>query len=434
VRTTRSAEAGTGPDLPAWPFYVLFVGYPLWWVLGLGGFALALTAVPMAVLLCIRRNVRMPRGFVLWLLFVLWACFAAVEVQGSLRLIGFAVRLSTYAGATLVFLYIYNSTQRTLPTRRVLLGLAAFFGFVVIGGYLGLLLPRVTLSTPVARVLPAAIAQNEYVHALVNPTFAEVQQPYGSPRTFYRPSAPFPYTNSWGCNVSLLVPLVLATVSTVGRGRVRLLLIGTLAAASVPAFATLNRGMFLAVGLGLAYASIRLALRGRLVPLVAILVSAMSGVVIAVATGVTSSLSERLHYSQTNVGRQTIYREAYDGALASPVFGNGSPKPSETLDISIGTQGQVWNVMFSYGFPALFFFLAWFVVAAWCTRALPTQASLFVHVTLVVVLLTVFFYGYDGMQLAVAMAAAGVAMRGVEEAEAPVAVREPQRAPVVHRA
>jgi hypothetical protein len=430
--TDRAPDTAAEPDLPAWPFYLLFVGYPVWWVLGLGGFALALTAVPMAVLLCVRGSVRMPRGFVLWLLFVLWACFAAVEVEGSLRLVGFAVRLSTYAGATLVFLYIYNTRRRLLPTRRALLGLSCFFAFVVLGGYLGVLLPRVTLSTPVARVLPAAVAQNEYVNALVNPSFAEVQQPYGSPRIFYRPSAPFPYTNSWGCNVALLVPLVLATVSLVGRGRLRFLLIGTLAAATVPAMASLNRGMFLAVAFGLAYASVRLALRGRLVPLMAIVVSALAGAVVAVASGVTSSLTERLHYSQTNVGRATIYREAYQGALASPVFGNGSPKPSETLDISIGTQGQIWNVMFSYGFPALFFFVSWFVLAAWATRALPTQAGLFVHVCLVVVLLTVFYYGYDGMQLAVAMAAAGVALREVD-AVRPTSVSGPLRPATAQR-
>ena len=353
----------------------------------------------------------MPGGFFLWLLFVLWACFAAVEVQGSLRLVGFAVRLSTYFGATLVFLYIFNARTTLLPTRRILLGLAFFFAFVVLGGYLGVLMPRVTLSTPAAQLLPGSIAQNEYVNALVNPSFAEVQQPYGSPRTFFRPSAPFPYTNGWGCNVALLVPIMIATISMSGRGRLhcphrdsgRCHRAGVRDSESWHVLGDRLRPR-------LCLDPTRDAWKDRAFPRDCRL--HLVGIAFAAATGVTASLSERLHYSQTNVGRQTIYREAFDGAVASPVFGNGSPKPSQTLDISIGTQGQVWNLMFSYGFPALFFFVAWFVVAAWSSRRLPTLSGLFLHVALVVVLLTLFYYGYDGMQLAVAMAAAGVALRG----------------------
>ena len=80
------------------------------------------------------------------------------------------------------------------------------------------------------------------------------------------------------------------------------------------------------------------------------------------SAGVLARLQERLHYSRTNVGRQTIYREAFDGAVNSPVFGHGAPQPSGTVDVSVGTQGQVWNVMFSYGFVALAFFLGWFAL------------------------------------------------------------------------
>jgi hypothetical protein len=274
-----------------------------------------------------------------------------------------------------------------------------------------MLLPHGSLHTPAEALLPQNVATNEYVQALVHPSFAEVQQPYGSPRAFYRPSAPFPYTNSWGCNIALLVPLVIAAITLARRHRSRLVMLALLAAACLPAFATLNRGMFLAIGIVLSYAALRLAFRGQLVPLLAIIGGSAVGVAVALATGVLSNLQSRLHYSQTNLGRQTIYREAFDGALRSPVFGHGAPQPSQTLTVSVGTQGQVWNVMFSYGFVALGLFLGWFLLTVLLSWRAPGQGLLWVHATLFVCFLTFFFYGYDGIQLTVAMVAAGLALR-----------------------
>ena len=397
-------------QLPAWPVYVLFAGFPVWWVLGLGAFAVVLVAIPMFLLLVQRRDVEVPGPFWLWVGFVVWACVAALELTSGSRLVGFSVRMGNYVGSSVVFLYLYNGRDR-LSTRAVLRALVLFFAVVVAGGYLGVLVPRGSLSTPVQALLPLNISNNEYVRALVHPSFAEVQRPYGSPRTFFRPSAPFPYTNSWGCNVALLVPLVVAAIMTFRRPVWRLAMVALLAAACVPAFATLNRGMFLALGMVLSYASLRLAFRGRLLPLSMVLGGASVGLAVAVSSGVLARLQERLHYSRTNVGRQTIYREAFDGAVDSPIFGHGSPQPSTTVDVSIGTQGQVWNVMFSYGFVALAFFLGWFglvVLYSWKAR---DQAGLWVHATLFVAFMTFFYYGYDGIQLTVAMTAAALALR-----------------------
>ena len=397
-------------ELPAWPVYALFAGFPLWWVLGLGAFAVVLIAIPMFLLLVQRGDVEVPPAFWLWIGFVVWACVAALELTSGSRLIGFSVRMGSYIGSSIVFLYVYNGRDR-LDKRVVLRALVLFFAVVVAGGYLGVLVPRGSLSTPVQALLPVNIGNNEYVRALVHPAFAEVQRPYGSPRTFYRPSAPFPYTNSWGCNVSLLVPLVVAAIMTFRRTGWRLVMVALLAAACVPAFATLNRGMFLALGMVLAYASVRLAFRGRLLPLSMVLGGAAVGLTVALSAGVLARLQERLHYSRTNVGRQTIYREAFEGALNSPIFGHGSPQPSTTVDVSVGTQGQVWNVMFSYGFIALAFFLGWFglvVLQSWRAR---DQAGLWVHATLFIAFMTFFYYGYDGIQLTVAMTAAALALR-----------------------
>ncbi|MEO7261966.1 MAG: hypothetical protein ABI047_12040 [Jatrophihabitantaceae bacterium] len=419
-----SRPVSTTRQLPAWPVYALFAGFPIWWLLGLGAFAVALIAVPMFLLLLQRRNIEVPLAFWLWIGFVVWACVAGLGLVSGSRLIGFSVRMSSYIGASIVFLYIYNGRDQ-LTNRTVLRALVLFFAVVVLGGYLGVLVPRGSLSTPMQALLPTSIGNNEYVQALVHPSFAEVQRPYGSPRTFYRPSAPFPYTNSWGCNVALLVPLMVAAIMTFRRPVWRLVIAVLLVAACVPAFATLNRGLFLGLGMVLAYASIRLALRGRLLPLSMVLGVTSVGLAVAVSAGVLARLQERLHYSGTNVGRQTIYREAFDGAVNSPLFGHGAPQPSTTVNVSIGTQGQVWNVMFSYGFVALAFFLGFFALAVLQSWKARGQAELWVHATLFVAFATFFYYGYDGVQLTVVMTAAALALR-TRRGEAAVALA-PQR-------
>ena len=170
-------------ELPAWPVYLLFAGFGIWWLLGLGAFAVAVVAIPMAVLLVQHRDVEVPQAFFLWLGFVAWACAAVLELSTASKLIGFGVRMSNYLGCSVVFLYVYNGRNR-LDRRAVLRALVLFFAVVVAGGYLGMLVPRGSLSTPVQALLPLNIRNNEYVHALVHPSFAEVQRPYGSPRTF----------------------------------------------------------------------------------------------------------------------------------------------------------------------------------------------------------------------------------------------------------
>ena len=405
--------------------YGLFAAYPVWWVAGLGAFAVALSAIPMIVLMAYCRRADLPAGFSLWIIFAGWTIVSATQLDMN-KLVGYVVRFGNLAGCGVLFVYIYNA-RRNLDQRRMLLVLAAFLAFVVFGGYLGVLDPHGSLKTVVERLLPPSITRNAYAYSLVHPSFAEVQHPYGSPQTFYRPSAPFAYTNSWGCNMALLVPLGFAAISRV-RGNARLLIGATLAAAIVPALASLNRGMYIGLGVALLYVALRLAARGRALPLGAILGGAGALFAIAYATGYIAKLQQRLQYSATNTGRAEIYRESFDGALQSPLFGKGAPTASQTVDVAIGTQGQIWNLMYSYGFIALGLFMLWFLLAWWSGRRAPDTASLWINASLLVAFVSFFYYGYDGPQLAVAMAAAAVTMR--ERAPAPPETRfayEPAR-------
>lgn len=393
--------------------YLLFLGFPVWWVLGFGAFAVPLSAVPMLVLLGRRARVEIPPAFGLWFLFVVWTIASALQLDAN-KLIGYVVRFGNMAGCAVLFVYLYNA-RRNLDTRRVLLVLSFFLAFVVFGGYLGIFFPHGSLTTVAEQVLPASIRHNEFAHSLVHPAFAEVQQPYGSPRAFFRPSAPFAYTNSWGCNMALLVPLALAAIARLPHGRTRNLIALALVAAVVPALETLNRGMYIGFGVAIGYVAVRLAARGRLMPLAGLVGASAVLYAIALATGFVAQVQQRLQYSGTNTGRTEIYQESFDGAVQSPLFGHGAPTASQVVDVAIGTQGQLWNVMFSYGFVALALFIGWFLVSWWAGRRAEAPGDLWISASLVVAVVSFTYYGYDGPQLAVAFTAAALSFRSRAE-------------------
>lgn len=396
--------------LPTWPVWLLFAGYPVFWLLGLGNFATALVGLVMFGLLWRTGGTRVPVGAALWGVFLAFSVISVVLIDDPVRYLGYAMRISSYLGASVVFVYVYNLSARRFPTRRVLLVLACFFAFVVLGGWLGVLVPDGRIATPLSFVLPGPVLANDYVQALVQPGFAEVQQPWGAPEPFIRPSAPFAYTNGWGSNMALLVPLILGASSR-ARGRRRWVLIGALVLAVVPALATLNRGLFLALGLTIAYVSVRLAMRGRWGVLLGVVgVTAVAGGG-AAAGGFLTMLRQRLQHSSTTADRTLLYIETFERTLDSPLFGHGSPQPSLYLDISVGTQGQLWNIMFSYGFVAVAAWVAWFAWVAVVSRHWTRLEDLWVHACLVTGCITVFYYGYDGPQLTVFMVAAALALR-----------------------
>jgi hypothetical protein len=399
-------------QLPRWPLLGLFWTFPICWVLGLGAFLSSLWGAIMIAYLIVRRDVSFPRAMALWWLFLLIVLASGLMLDSPARALGSLFRFGNYAGASAAFLYMFNSTDHTLPDRRVAVAMTVFWVWIVFGGYLGVLMPHGSLSTPMERLMPGALLDNELVREWVHPRFAELQQPWGSPQAFARPSAPFPYTNGWGNNFALLMPFVVA-MTGMARGWRRLLLVLALAASAVPAVATLNRGMFVALGVGLAYTMVRLALRGRVAPLLSLLGAVLVGGIGVVEAGVVDRIMLRTTYSSTNFGRATVYRETFDRTLSSPLLGWGGPRPSRTLDISVGTQGHLWNVMFSHGFLALALFVTTLLWLTWRTRTC-TGFGFAAHVTLVMVAVAITFYGFDGPQMLIALTAGALGTRQVQ--------------------
>jgi hypothetical protein len=126
---------------------------------------------------------------------------------------------------------------------------------------------------------------------------------------------------------------------------------------------------------------------------------------------VADGVSSRVQYSETNSGRIDIYTEAFERTLKSPLLGYGAPRPSLHLVISVGTQGQFWNLMFCYGFPGLAFFCFWLGLLAWRTRRAAPDPLLWLHVVPVVACTMILFYGLDQTELVVIFVAASLVFR-----------------------
>lgn len=409
---THGRVDGAGALLPAWPVVLLLWGMPIWWVLGIAPFVSFGVLVVMGLLLVGARRVVLLPGTLPLLALVGWILACAVMLDSAMRLIGFGFRWAMIAAAVVVLIYVTNSE---VTERALLGGVAAIGTLVVVGGWLGLLFPHGGFVTPMASVMPAAVWSNELVRDLLAPRFAEVQMPWGAEEPLLRPSAPFPYTNGWGCAIALLVPLLMAIRERCASAWPRAAVWAGLAAAVPPAIATRNRGMLLILGVILVAQLIGLACGGKARPFALLASFATLGAAAFVAIGGWRLIEERQSYGDTTAGRASIYSETWEALLASPVLGFGAPRPSAEIGISLGTQGAWWTLLFSYGFLGLGLFLAFLVrvlIRTWpVARAGGGTDGLWLHSALVGASVAGFFYGFDNIHFLLIMVAASMLLR-----------------------
>jgi hypothetical protein len=399
--TVPSSGAGERRELPAWPVLILLWGMPLWWAFGLLPFASVVMAVPMAALLTQRRLDLTP-GILPWFAFVAWMLPCALMLDSVGRMVGFSVRFAQFASIAVVLLYLVNA-RRSLTSSRLVAGLTFTWVFVILGGYLGLLWPEVTLTQTIGQLLPGVLRDNEYVSDLVFPPFAEVQTPWGAEEPFVRPSAPYAYTNGWGAAMAILTPVAIAhAVQRRTPAAVAVVGIGILAAVP-PAIATSNRGLFVGIAVAVAYVLVRLARRGQWAVLFGATLLSVLMVLVLSLSGFLSTINARQETVDTTEGRGLLYQETFARALESPLLGWGAPRPSTWSEISVGTQGMVWNAMFSFGFVGLLLFV-WFLVGGILrTWRAPTSTALWLHASLVAALVMSVFYGLDRHMITIAI-------------------------------
>ncbi|MDQ1652379.1 MAG: hypothetical protein QOI35_1579 [Cryptosporangiaceae bacterium] len=381
---------------PGWPVVALLAGYPIWWALGFGVLVYPLLAVPMFAHLLHRRPIKLPPGFGLWVLFLAWQLLAipalALNPPGTVtetvtgRLLAVLIRLGSYLAVTVMLLYIGNLSEKELPRQRLVKLLAWMFIVTVAGGLLGVLSPTFNFTSPLELVLPHGIRANTYVQNLVHPASSQVQDVlgYSAPR----PKAPFEYTNAWGNNVSLFAIWFVTLVVTGGLAKRRALkwltLIGVLSIAALPIIYSLNRGMWIGVGLSAIYVTLRLAARRNYGPLGAMVLATLILGLVVMVTPLKDMISSRLQHGHSNQVRSSLSVETIGLTNDSPILGYGSTRTvagsadsiavgrssscAKCGNFNLGSNGQLWQAMIAGGYASAGLYMGLFAYLAWRYR------------------------------------------------------------------
>lgn len=396
--------------LPAWPMYVLLAGFPVWWSLGAAPFAPFGVAILMAALMVLRRRLDLVPGILPWFAFLLWAAGSAVTLPTALGAVGFAQRYGNLLSVGVFMLYYINARE-TLNPRKIINGVLCLWVTVVILGLVATQVPEFRLSTPVGALLPKSLTSNPLVYDLVFPRMAEIQQPWGAPEPFERPAAPFPFSNSWGVAFVVMTPVAIAALGTIKARWKQVPVLVLLGASLIPALATGNRGMLIGTALAVVYVLLRMGARGHLLRVVVL--SALAGLAAftLVVSGQLEQILGRQEYSDSTGGRLSIYSETLAQTLKSPLLGYGAPRLDETIGVSLGTQGYIWMLMFSYGFVGLGLFLIFLLGGIIRTWTAPGNTGLWLHSVPVAAAGIAGFYSFDVMQLTVVALMLAVLLR-----------------------
>lgn len=418
-------------------FTAFFLLYPLWWVLGVGQLGFFIVAVPMALHLLRRNRVAAPRGFGLWLLFLivvlassatLWSRIPGLASPGGAeRLVTYGFWLSWFLTATIFLLYIGNTSLDQLPTARVTELMAWMFLVTVAGGYAGKFLWHIDFPSVLEIVLPRSVSQLGLVEIMIHPGLAQVQEIIGYEAP--RPKAPWTYANSWGANYGLLLPFFVMAFGHPSAPRARrLAFVPLLLIALPPVVFSLNRGLWLGLTVMTVYVLVRLALQGHFVVLGVVTVLMLVVGYAVVQTPLGELILTRLANPHSNTGRFNLVTEAIRTTWShSPVVGFGTPRPMEGNFFSVaagataecpkcsppqlGTQGSMWFVLFTSGFAGAALFLG-FLLRRYAA-GVRQRGALAIAMTATGVYLATVIWVYDliGASLVFVMIALGLLWR-----------------------
>lgn len=373
----------------SWPFAAICLGLPAWWLLGLGTAILVMMTVPM--LWQLRRNGRVlvPKGFGLWLIFLVVVAISsltlladapgAIKGGGFGRIASWGLFTSYYLAATVVLLWVGNLDERKLPALSVVRLIGWLYVVSTVGGWLGLLYPNLHLVSAVELLLPGGLRDNSLVQELAHPVTAQVQDVLGFSSA--RPAAPYAFTNAWGANTVLYLPFFVAGWLPRGSGWRRPVGLLVLAASTVPIIYSLNRGMWIGILFAAGLATLHLALRGRFAALIGMTAGAAVLAVGVLVTPLGQTVVERLQHPHSNTRRADLATGTLQSAMASPVVGFGSTRPVQGNFVSVaqgktadcpkcqvppfGTHGQLYRLVFTTGLLGAGLYFAFFGMRLW---------------------------------------------------------------------
>ena len=326
------------------------------------------------------------------------------------RLAGYTLRLGYYVSAGIMLLYCLNG-GRGVDVWRIARAFTIWWLCTIGGGYLAFVLGEFSYQAPMGYLLPETLKANELVNTLVTPGFADIQSIVGFPVP--RPKAPFSYTNSWGAMLGLLTPFGIMAQSDErvgippGVARVGLLL------SVIPGVVSLNRGLWLSLGVGLLYAGFRFGMSGRTKLLGQMFVAGLVLSIILLFSPLNNLVAARFNNeSPSDATRSSLILGALDGAVERPVFGWGAPRPNPNpKHPPIGTHGQLWSLSFSHGFVGLVGYMGAMFSFFYWTRKQVTRVGIWAHTVVLIGIVQTPFYLQVPHQLFTILAAVAIAIR-----------------------
>ncbi|MFI5843402.1 O-antigen ligase family protein [Catenuloplanes sp. NPDC051500] len=396
ARAAAYTREGGETALPAWPLAGLLLLYPLWWALGLGVLIFPIMAAPMVVLL-IRgaargRPVQMPPGFAWWLVFLAVVVISVgalgadpagtVPERAGARVVGVAFRLAQYLSLTVLLVYAGNLTERELPRRRLINLLGWLFVVTVAGGLLGVFAGHFAFTSPVEMILPHGVRSRGFVQSMVHPYAAQIMDVVGESRP--RPAAPWGYTNTWGNNFCLLAGFFL-----VAARRHRVLAALCLLVSLVPVVESLNRGLWIGLGVSVLYLALR---SGRILPLLGVVGASALLVLVILVSPLGATVSARLDNGKSDGVRSFLVGLALEGAVHSPIIGYGSTRTTiggrnsiavgessaceRCGNFTVGGNGQLWQLLYAHGLTGTIAYFGFFGYGLWRFRRDRTPSGL----------------------------------------------------------
>jgi hypothetical protein len=425
---------------PGWPLAVLFLGFPLWWALGLAQLVFFAVAAAMAVILYRQRPLRVPRGFGLWLLFLVWMLAGVFLIRthapdtvpgggGLGRLAGFTVRAGWYFAITIAMVYVAN-TARQVPTQRIVRLLAWMFVVTTGFGVLAVLAPTLEFRSPVEMVLPQRLVSTNFVRTLIHPSLSSSSDFLGYLQP--RPTAPFPYSNAWGNNLALYLPFFVLAWFGRDAGWRRKAAPLVLVVAIVPITFSLNRGLWLSLAVAAVYAAIRLAVNGRGRALQALVGGVLVGGLVFVSSPLYDTLMLRIETPHSNERRAgTAETVVSVTAQGSPFAGYGTTRTMQGSFSSLaggetdqcrqcappplGTQGFLWRLVLTTGFVGTGLCLSFFALQFLRRARGPAPIDVTTCTVLIVAVLCFFVYDSLGSAMFTAFLAIGLMARADEQ-------------------
>ncbi|HEV2370548.1 MAG TPA: hypothetical protein VGS19_00135 [Streptosporangiaceae bacterium] len=409
---------------PAWPLVSLLVYWPLWWASGIGDYAPVVVAIPMARKLYLwntrgERKIKAPPGFGLWLLFLvimMAGCIVLTQTApntmpgtASTRSITWLSRALSYLSYTVILLFAGNLTEKEYPRRKLAWHLGIVGAYAVIFGYLALADPTFTFTAPITPLIPQSIQQASQgqVYAMLHPSMTQLEAFNGQGRV----TAPFLYANTWGNNIAITLPWLFVIWKDFKKRWQRRTVFWIMIGSIIPMVYSFDRGLWVAIIVGILYIAIRFALMGKTALLGFIVAGTVLGGVVYFVTPIHTIVSTRVQNGYSNTARGNESLLALQGGIDSPVIGFGDTRREfgsvKSISVgrtskctacgqrSAGSNGQIWLLLISTGLVGTFFFMGFFIYG--CVRYWRDRSPIGLVGVLVLLLGFVFGAVYDSV-------------------------------------